>query len=145
MLKWCFDSILVRLKAVLANAPNVCWKCFDSILVRLKVIVSKISRRSLCLFRFHTGSIKSQADPHESSVELCFDSILVRLKAVFAADSTKLSFRFDSILVRLKAVPRPPGNATIVCFDSILVRLKDSFMDVITVYFVSVSIPYWFD
>ena len=54
----CFDSILVRLKALARPIEKNTVMCFDSILVRLKESSSVRSSISSSRFRFHTGSIK---------------------------------------------------------------------------------------
>ena len=56
----CFDSILVRLKATFIYHNPCSNFCFDSILVRLKVDATIGGQIAKGLFRFHTGSIKSQ-------------------------------------------------------------------------------------
>ena len=75
-----FDSILVRLKAALLSAVDAAAACFDSILVRLKVPTDIAEFVSPFLFRFHTGSIKSDFQLLENNAKNGFDSILVRLK-----------------------------------------------------------------
>ena len=78
-------------------------------------------------FRFHTGSIKSEAEDEFIRDFLSFDSILVRLKDTrvyrkpdpdtpfrFHTGSIKSGFTFVNLLLNY------------VSFDSILVRLKDT-------------------
>ena len=56
-----FDSILVRLKGFRDGEDKLAISSFDSILVRLKVSLN-LEAKVLKSFRFHTGSIKSDAE-----------------------------------------------------------------------------------
>ena len=118
-----FDSILVRLKVVMFFSTFSTASCFDSILVRLKVTHFNVDIFSDREFRFHTGSIKSQAVLLQVSRELRFDSILVRLKAMLGnmGDTHTMSFRFHT------------GSIKRLMFAHMPLKYN------------SVSIPYWFD
>ena len=121
----CFDSILVRLKAIIRLKILLSTIRFDSILVRLKV-------------RLGSGS--------RSRIVQGFDSILVRLKGIIkSVKFTRLrKFRFHT--GSIKSVTFPKSQEIFhFGFDSILVRLKVSALETEDVRFVYVSIPYWFD
>ena len=78
-----FDSILVRLKASGLLSMLYAFTRFDSILVRLKVYYAYVDRTNQILFRFHTGSIKSEIYHDSGTRGVSFDSILVRLKGKY--------------------------------------------------------------
>ena len=119
---------------------------FNSIVVRLKVALNKKDKNFDQMFQFHSGSIKSRAQPrhwwrferfqfHSGSIKSDtsedstspfhgFNSIVVRLKAPPQLWSVTQRPRFNSIVVRLKGgfFPRKTHNGP--CFNSIVVRLK---------------------
>ena len=118
---------MVRLKVIGERKGARPYWCFNSIVVRLKVIVASPVIECMGKFQFHSGSIKSGDLRQIDDFAVCFNSIVVRLKDNQCVLICRGFESFNSIVVRLK------GKRVVLCFlllssfNSIVVRLKVRF------------------
>ena len=97
------------------------------------------------MFQFHNGSIKGLAlSPLRSRKLLRFNSTMVRLKVAAIDFDTSSNPGFNSTMVRLKVCPKRTTTTLGKGFNSTMVRLKESAKS-LTIQFLKVSIPQWFD
>ena len=123
--KLCFNSTLVRLKAVSGSMPSSIIR-FQYHTGSIKSVAGCLQQRNAHLFQYHTGSIKSGDMEKPGKGCAGFNSTLVRLKASPCLPAPSVApHRFNSTLVRLKATFHVKRSAPAAfSFNSTLVRLK---------------------
>ena len=142
----CFNSILVRLKAVMRNDWGLGNRRFNSILVRLKGTQPATTKSKSHMFQFHTGSIKRIIYPGITLNVMSFQFHTGSIKSPRTDFEKSLMSKFQFHTGSIKSYPSLVFISTkIPSFNSILVRLKEKVQICFMHARFKVSIPYWFD
>ena len=98
----CFNSTMVRLKALQTSSVLTYTQRFNSTMVRLKAVTPKAKSPSHSCFNSTMVRLKVTPSDFSSTICVCFNSTMVRLKGESPSHPRQRFPSFNSTMVRLK-------------------------------------------